>query len=1078
MKIKKYILRTIASALSVLCLITSCNLGLTISAFAEEDMSVSNSATAPEEYIPQESIDEITTFSLRHSAEDLSSVNVLLVEDTLPWNSSANSTVLTSLGVSYNKVKTDDFLSQDLGDYSVLIFANDQQFSTYSNYANFMSNVETFASLGGVVIFGACDAGWANGTITTALPGGVSKATKYTYNNYISDSVHPIVTGELIDDVALVDSDLYSYYCSHTYFIESTLPEGSNVILRDESNNAPTLVEYNIGSGTVIASGLTWEHSYAYHIDDSYGHYAQKAMADMFMYAISISNANVNMRPPVALSVMGDEDMLSDAELNVSAIIENIGEDKAENVRLWLVRPNELDFAESSDERILTWDILDVDESEQVDWVLKLKDNVTLTEPETYVDIGIKLEYTIPETGETEQKEIIKQVKIIRNNKAIVVVPGIMGSNLVKTATNEVVWGDWMMSAGDISDIPVLHDAFQSLECDETGRTWYTLEAQNDYGYGDVYKGIITSLENDSTISDEYDIKFFPYDWRKGVNNIAEELNTFIDGYDDVIFVAHSMGGLVTERYLAYYGDDKVSKQITAGTPFWGTPAMLSVLDEGNLGYIMDLDWTAQVFTSLELPSILKNLGSCYDLLPSEEYTTDSPWLYEYRRVFENWYDIFWYNGDYFYYTFDEFDEVISDNYNGYLWEYGKMDHYQIDISQSNTSDLKRIALVGAGHNTISDIEVTYYEGENMYIPRYSIGDGVVTITSSTMNFNRDLLDMRIFYDANHMGLIQNESCIEEIINEIKADMNINSRMRLMSFQPVSETADSVEMHNVLNNQLAISGEFEFSAKNESSEYSYTSIGVVDGNTFKINPISAADINIILAQFSEADFEFTFTSLKEQLSDIVLVLNDDKYLYRNVTVYENSIIYLDLTDTTLVLNIDFNGDGKIDNTITPNSDYTPSDDEPSKNTIDFTVESRNANVSNTNTINPNVVLTNNSDEAVNLSELTISYIFNPDEKENFEFHCDWLAVNNQYIGDVAECEFIEQEDGNIFATISFNTDVIINSSEQLVIHFRINSSDWANLDFANDYSMGTELVNITDRIIITYNDYTYGVLPE
>ena len=122
-------------------------------------MSVSNSATAPEEYIPQESIDEIATFSLRHSAEDLSSVNVLLVEDTLPWNSSANSTVLTSLGVSYNKVKTDDFLSQDLGDYSVLVFANDQQFSTYSNYANFMSNVETFASLGGVVIFGACDAG-------------------------------------------------------------------------------------------------------------------------------------------------------------------------------------------------------------------------------------------------------------------------------------------------------------------------------------------------------------------------------------------------------------------------------------------------------------------------------------------------------------------------------------------------------------------------------------------------------------------------------------------------------------------------------------------------------------------------------------------------------------------------------------------------------------------------------------------------------------------------------------------------------------------------------------------------------
>lgn len=188
----------------------------------------------------------------------------MLIEDTPPWRSNANSTVLSSLGVSYDKVKASDFLSQDLGDYSVLIFANDQQFSTYANYSSFMTQVENFASLGGVVVFGACDAGWANGTITTALPGGVSKATKYTYYNYISDSAHPIVTGELIDDVALIDSDLNSYYCSHTYFIESTLPEGSNVILRDKSNNAPTLVEYNIGSGTIIASGLTWEHNYAY----------------------------------------------------------------------------------------------------------------------------------------------------------------------------------------------------------------------------------------------------------------------------------------------------------------------------------------------------------------------------------------------------------------------------------------------------------------------------------------------------------------------------------------------------------------------------------------------------------------------------------------------------------------------------------------------------------------------------------------------------------------------------------------------------------------------------------------------
>lgn len=1074
MKIKKTFTQFIAVMISMLCMICNCNLGFALSAAAEEPTGYesTDSTSAPDDYVPIESTDEIATFSLKRSAVNTSTKRVLLIEDTLPWSSNANNTVLSSLGVSYDKVKASNFLSQDLGDYSVLIFANDQQFSTYANYSSFMTQVENFASLGGVVVFGACDGGWANGTITTALPCGVTKIHQYANYNYIVDATHPIVTGELIDNIAITNNDLYSNYCSHTSFNESTLPAGSTIILRDKILNAPTLVEYPVGDGKVIASGLTWEHNYAY--SNAFG---KKAMSDLFMYAISISNADVNMRPPVALSVVGNDEMLSDEELDITATIKNIGESEAENIRLWIVRPNELDLTETSGERTLEWDTLDVGNSKQAYWTLKLKDNIEVTEYETYVDIGIKLEYTIPETGEKETKEIIKTIRIVRNNKAIVVVPGIMGTNLLKTSTNEVVWGDWMMSANSISDIPVLHNAFQSLECDETGKTWYTLEAQNDYGYDDTYKGIITSLENDTTISDKYDIKFFPYDWRKGVNKIAEELNTFIDDYDNVIFVAHSMGGLVTERYLAHYGDDKVSKQITAGTPFWGTPAMMSVLDEGNLGYIMDLDWTAQVFTSLELPAILKNLGSCYDLLPNQEYTTEEPWMYEYRRIFNNWYDYIWQNGDFFDYTFDEFDKLISEDYNGYLWEYGKMDHYQIDISQNNTSDLKRVALVGVGYNTISSVEVVPYQGDNMYVPRYSIGDGVVTITSSTMNFNHDLLDIRIFQNVGHMGLIQNSQCVGAIVDEIKSDINDSPKMRLMSVQPVTKSYNELESYNILNNQLAISGDFEFNAKNEISEYSYTSAGVVDGDMFKINPLLVANMRINLTQFCEENLKFTFTSLKEQSSDIILVLNGNKYLYKSISVKENSVICLDLTDESLVLNIDTNADGEIENTITPEADYTPGEDEPNE-TIDITVESQNANISNKNTINPNVIITNNSDKSINLNGLTITYILNPDENENFEFNCDWLAVNNQYIGNVAECEFIEGDNGDIFATISFNTDVVIDYSEQLVIHFRINSSNWSNWNFTNDYSMGSETLSITDHIIIKYNDGIYGVLPE
>ena len=110
--------------------------------------------------------------------------------------------------------------------------------------------------------------------------------------------------------------------------------------------------------------------------------------------------------------------------------------------------------------------------------------------------------------------------------------------------------------------------------------------------------------------------------------------------------------------------------------------------------------------------------------------------------------------------------------------------------------------------------------------------------------------------------------------------------------------------------------------------------------------------------------------------------------------------------------------------------------------------------------------------------MQLLYVFNPDEKKELDFHCDWMSVNNQYIGSVANCEFVDREDGNVFATVEFNTDEVINETEQLTIHFRINSKDWSNFDFTNDYSMGTEAMSETDRIIVLYDGNTYGVLPK
>ena len=66
---------------------------------------------------------------------------------------------------------------------------------------------------------GACDSGWSKG-IGLRLPGKYSWHPLIGDYNYIADNTHPIVTGELTDNVQLTDADLYSNYCSHREFLE------------------------------------------------------------------------------------------------------------------------------------------------------------------------------------------------------------------------------------------------------------------------------------------------------------------------------------------------------------------------------------------------------------------------------------------------------------------------------------------------------------------------------------------------------------------------------------------------------------------------------------------------------------------------------------------------------------------------------------------------------------------------------------------------------------------------------------------------------------------------------------------
>ncbi|MBQ3499432.1 MAG: hypothetical protein IJA87_09950 [Clostridia bacterium] len=253
------------------------------------DSNVS-SANPPDDY--EIIFEESNDFSIGVMSEVSNAENdILLIQDNLPWDSNANETVLRRIGANYDKISSSKLSSIDLGSYKVAIIANDQSVSSYANYKSIREQLDYFVNIGGVLIFGAADNGWAKGSFDWELPGGVRKQNKNAYNNYIFDFDNPIVTGELSDGLSLSDSDLSSNYCSHTVFIEDTLPANHNVILRSSSDNSPTLVEYPVGNGYVIASGLTWEHAYVY----DYGEFSRKAMDDLFLYAIEKSNSDRNI---------------------------------------------------------------------------------------------------------------------------------------------------------------------------------------------------------------------------------------------------------------------------------------------------------------------------------------------------------------------------------------------------------------------------------------------------------------------------------------------------------------------------------------------------------------------------------------------------------------------------------------------------------------------------------------------------------------------------------------------------------------------------------------------------------------
>lgn len=182
---------------------------------------------------------------------------------------------------------------------------------------------------------------------------------------------------------------------------------------------------------------------------------------------------------------------------------------------------------------------------------------------------------------------IFESARERRGKRPLIVIPGILGSQIINRRTGEVVWPSVFRSDVDGLSLPTTpnleanSDALEASKIVDVAKLaklapevyvyHYLLRALTDFGgyrEGD--------WENPPEGGDRDTFYVFAYDWRRDNVESARLLARRVEalksklGRPDLRFnvVAHSMGGLVA-RYAAMYGDRDLAPEGAAPQPSW-----------------------------------------------------------------------------------------------------------------------------------------------------------------------------------------------------------------------------------------------------------------------------------------------------------------------------------------------------------------------------------------------------------------------------------------------------------------------------------------------------------------------------
>ena len=224
---------------------------------------------------------------------------------------------------------------------------------------------------------------------------------------------------------------------------------------------------------------------------------------------------------------------------------------------------------------------------------------------------------------------MVEAIQQAVSHDAVVILPGLMGSELVESDSGRVLWGlastRWYVQAWTSGkSLRALH-VTDDERAGRVGRITATRLLRVP-SFAPVFRGIepytalIAGIRRVVAHSDA--ILEFPYDWRLPVAYNAGQLASAVDDHlkkwrahpngsreARLVLVAHSMGGLVAGYFSgALGGGAEVRAMVTLGAPFYGSVKAAYVLSSGR--------GTPVRLPHSRLRDLAVTLPGLYDLLP------------------------------------------------------------------------------------------------------------------------------------------------------------------------------------------------------------------------------------------------------------------------------------------------------------------------------------------------------------------------------------------------------------------------------------------------------------------------------